>query len=78
MFMIGKIQEKSKYELKRNIPTCKQNNHLMPVTFKTLKNWLTIICTRTLNQPKVTNLEVTVSYQSVKTVQKKSAGCCQE
>ena len=38
MFMIGKIQEKSKYELKRNIPTCKQNNHLMPVTFMTLKN----------------------------------------
>ena len=38
MFMVGKIQEKSKHELKGKIPTSKQNNHLMPVTFKTLKN----------------------------------------
>ena len=35
MFMIGKIQEKSKHELKGKIPTYKQNNHLMLVTLKT-------------------------------------------
>ena len=35
MFIIGKIQGKSKHEMKGKIPTYKQNNNLMPVTFKT-------------------------------------------
>ena len=34
MFMIGKIQEKSKHELKEKIPTFEQNNHLMLVTLR--------------------------------------------